>query len=187
MRESTAVERIDYIGTSDRAPTDRRGAATRPQHRSTGAGLAISDSVEASPLSGNIAGRYSRMGINKQLAVAAIIVFLGASTPACTTGRTPLPHVSPPGIQGSPSSAAGIEALPTTVHPGSTSVPWHIQRSGDMHNRICLRTTSNAACRTRVVCEGALAARFRPGVLFKDLYRDAPPFGELRPMRINRG
>lgn len=75
-------------------------------------------------------------GITKRFAVSAIIVFLGASTSACTTGRTPLPHVSSPDIQGSPPSVVGNKALPTTVHPGSTSLPWHIQRIDDMRNRI---------------------------------------------------
>lgn len=78
------------------------------------------------------------MGITKRFAVAAIIVFVGASTSACTTGRTPLPHDSSPGIQGSPSSTPGNEALPTTVHTGSTSLPWRIQRIDDAHNRIYL-------------------------------------------------
>jgi hypothetical protein len=77
-------------------------------------------------------------GITKRFAVSAIIVFLGASTSACTTGRTPSPHVSSPDIQGSPPSVVGNEALPMTVNPGSTSVPWHIQRIDDMRNRIYL-------------------------------------------------
>jgi hypothetical protein len=78
------------------------------------------------------------MGITKRLAVVAIIVFLGASTSACTTGRTPLPRDSSPAIHSSPSSGTGNEAIPTKVHPGSTSLPWHIQRVDDAHNRIYL-------------------------------------------------
>lgn len=78
------------------------------------------------------------MGIPKRFAVAAIIVFVGASTSACTTGRTPLPRDSSPGVQGSPSSVPGNEALPTTVQAGSTSLPWHLQRIDDAHNRIYL-------------------------------------------------
>jgi hypothetical protein len=78
------------------------------------------------------------MGITKRFAVAAIIVFVAASTAACATGRTPLPHDSSPGIHGSPLLVSGNEAIPTTVHAGSTSVPWRLQRIDDAHNRIYL-------------------------------------------------
>lgn len=78
------------------------------------------------------------MGIPKRFAVAAIIVCVGAAMSACTTGRTPLPHDSLPGIQGSPSTNPGNEALPTTVHAGSTSLPWHLQHIDDAHNQIYL-------------------------------------------------
>jgi hypothetical protein len=78
------------------------------------------------------------VGITKRLAVAAIIVFIGVSMSACATGRTPLPLDASPGIQGSPSSAPGNEALPTTVRARSTSLPWHIQRIDDARNRIYL-------------------------------------------------
>ena len=78
------------------------------------------------------------MGITKRFVVTAIVVFIGLSTSACTSGQTPLPRDSSPTIHSSPSSGTGDEALPTNVHPGSTSLPWHIQRVDETHNRIYL-------------------------------------------------
>jgi hypothetical protein len=78
------------------------------------------------------------MRITKRFAVAVIIVFLGASISACTTGRAARPRESSPTNPSSPSSIAGNEALPTNVQPGSTSLPRHIQRIDDTHNRIYL-------------------------------------------------
>jgi hypothetical protein len=78
------------------------------------------------------------MGITKRFAMVTVIVFLVASTPACTTGPTQLPRDLPPAIHSSPSSGAGDEALPMKVQPGSTSLAWHIQRVDDRHNRIYL-------------------------------------------------
>jgi hypothetical protein len=78
------------------------------------------------------------MRFAKRLVVTAMIGFIGVSTSACTTGPSPLPRDSSPTIHSSPSSGAGNEALPTNVHPGSTSLPWHLQRVDDTHNRIYL-------------------------------------------------
>lgn len=78
------------------------------------------------------------MGIMKRFAAVIHIVFVGASMSACTTAERPLPHKSSPDIHGSPSSSPGTEALPTIVHAGSMSLPWHIQHSDDTHNRISL-------------------------------------------------
>lgn len=78
------------------------------------------------------------MRITKRLVMTAMIGFIGVSTSACTTGQTPLPRDSSPTIHSSPSSGAGNEALPTNVHPGSTSLPWKIQRVDQTHNRIYL-------------------------------------------------